>query len=85
MRSKQTWSTLVKHNAFSILAIVAYLLAMWIVYLHAQTPSLVQTIEMRVGVLPGQTKVIPECGCTVRYLGTKVRGRTYTITLQKLD
>ncbi len=51
----------------------------------SSTNSFIQMLERREGVAPGQTKVIPECGCTVRYLGTRVHGRIYTVELEKLD
>ena len=45
----------------------------------------VQMIERREGMFPGQTKVWPDCGCTVRYVGTTVHGNRYTVTIDKLD
>ena len=45
---------------------------------YADGDSLVRAIEMREGVAPGGTKVIPDCSCTVH-------GNRYTITLEKLD
>jgi hypothetical protein len=47
--------------------------------------AFVQTMERRAGLLPGQTKVLPECSCTVRYVGTAVHGHRYTIVIDKLD
>ena len=34
---------------------------------------------------PGSTHVLPDCNCTVRYEGTSVHGRRYTVTLDRLD
>ena len=34
---------------------------------------------------PGTAHVLPDCGCTVRYMGTSVHGRRYTVTLDRLD
>ncbi len=45
----------------------------------------VSMMERKFQVYPGQTKVWPECGCTVRYVGTSVHGNRYTIVLEKLD
>jgi hypothetical protein len=47
--------------------------------------SFVQMLEQREGIAPGQTKVLPACGCTVRYVGTFVRGKRYTVVIDKLD
>jgi hypothetical protein len=47
--------------------------------------SFVQMIEQRQGMAPGGTKVIPDCSCTMQYLGTQVRGRDYFVHLRKLD
>lgn len=45
----------------------------------------VQMIERREGMSPGQTKVLPECSCTIRYLGTTVHGRNYDVHIRRLD
>jgi hypothetical protein len=47
--------------------------------------SFVQMLERREGMAPGGTKVIPDCSCTMQYLGTQVRGRDYFVHLRKLD
>lgn len=53
--------------------------------LGATYDPFVQMLERREGVFPGKMKVLPECSCTVRYLGTHVHGRVYTVILEKLD
>lgn len=45
----------------------------------------VQTIERSVGMSPGMTRVLPECGCTIRYNGTSVSGNHYAVHIEKLD
>jgi hypothetical protein len=45
----------------------------------------IRMIEARMNITPGQTRVLPDCQCTVRYLGTTVHGTHYTIHLDKLD
>ncbi len=45
----------------------------------------VNAMERHFQVYPGQTKVWPECGCTIRYVGTTVHGNRYTVTIDKLD
>jgi hypothetical protein len=54
--------------------------------IHAalSSDSFVQMLEARYGA-PGTTRVLPECGCTVRYLGTTVRGRDYDVHVRRLD
>jgi hypothetical protein len=47
--------------------------------------AFVQMLERREGVFPGQTKVLPDCNCTVRYLGTVRHGRVYSVQIEKLD
>lgn len=49
------------------------------------TSSFVQTIERSVGMSPGMTRVLPECGCTIRYNGTSVSGNHYAVHIEKLD
>ncbi len=46
---------------------------------------LVSMLERKFQVYPGQTRVWPECGCTIRYVGTTVRGGRYNIVFDKLD
>ena len=74
---------------FYVVAIVIIILTGLMVYANAatgfRTDPLVQTIEQQQGMLPGSTKVIPQCGCTVRYLGTKIEGHIYEVYLDKLD
>lgn len=45
----------------------------------------VSMLEQRFAMRPGNTKVLPECGCTIRYLGTSVRGRHYDVRIDRLD
>ncbi len=45
----------------------------------------IRMLEMRQGVAPGQTRVLPECNCTIRYVGTFVHGKRYTVVIDKLD
>ncbi len=45
----------------------------------------VNMMERKFQVYPGQTRVWPECGCTVRYVGTTAHGSRYTVTIDKLD
>lgn len=50
-----------------------------------RTDSFVKMIEQQYGMFPGQTRVLPQCGCTVKLLGTKISGHVYTVYLDKLD
>lgn len=68
-----------------ILLAAAAILTMALSNAMGETGNLVSILQMRFQVSPGSTRVLPECGCTVRYLGTKVRGNLYTIQIQKLD
>ncbi len=47
--------------------------------------NFVRLLEARQGVVPGQTRVLPECNCTIRYVGTFVHGKRYTVVIDKLD
>lgn len=47
--------------------------------------AFVRMLEMRQGISPGATKVLTECGCTIRYLGTTVSGNHYAVHIDKLD
>jgi hypothetical protein len=79
-------------NYALIIAVMAIVLIVAFRYAYsAGGDRFVQMIERRVGndigvaIYPGATKVWPDCGCTVRYVGTFVRGGRYTIVLDKLD
>ena len=63
--------------------IVAITLAASVVYAQGYDP-VVGTLERHYGG-PGSVHVLPDCGCTVRYMGTSVHGRRYTVTLDRLD
>lgn len=47
--------------------------------------SFVRLLEQRQGIIAGQTRVLPECNCTIRYLGTTVNGNHYSVHIDKLD
>ncbi len=66
-----------------ILVIAALLLALVCRQALAATP-LVALLEAHYGA-PGTPHVLPECGCTVRYLGTTVKGQDYFVHLRRLD
>ncbi len=69
--------------------LVIIAMALMLVFLAARnalgSDNFVQMIERREGMAPGQTKVLPECSCTIRYLGTTVRGRNYDVHIRRLD
>jgi len=52
---------------------------------HFTQDNFVRLIEAREGIVPGQTRVIPDCSCTVRYVGTQVSGNRYKVVFDKLD
>ncbi len=74
---------------FYVVAAVIILLAGMMVYANAAsgfgTDAFVRMIEQRQGMYPGGTKVLPDCGCTIKYLGTKIEGHVYAVYLDKLD
>lgn len=47
--------------------------------------SFIHMLEARFQVYPGAVKVWPDCQCTVRYNGTRVRGKHYEVSIDKLD
>jgi hypothetical protein len=47
--------------------------------------SLISLMESHLQVTPGQTRVLPDCGCTVRYVGTFVHGQRYSVVFDRLD
>ncbi len=50
------------------------------------TGAEVATMEAALGVAAGSTRVLPQCGCTIRYLGTKkVSANTFAVYIQKLN
>jgi hypothetical protein len=51
----------------------------------AYSSSLVSMFEARFGGPPGTTRVIPECGCTMKYVGTRIEGTDYFVHFKKLD
>ena len=73
-------------NYALVVAVVAIILIVAFRYAYsAGGDAFVRMLEAREGMYPGRTRVIPECGCTVRYLGTRVNGRVYSVELEKLD
>ncbi len=65
-------------------ALTVFLLVVLATYSNA-SDAFVQMIERREGIFPGQTRVLPECSCTVRYVGTTTKGRRYSVIFDKLD
>lgn len=41
--------------------------------------------DTHVQIGPGTTVTSSECGCTIKYLGTKISGHVYEVYLDKLD
>ena len=56
-----------------------------------QTDQFVRMIERRLSgdahmnIGPGVMVSSPECGCTIKYLGTKIEGHVYAVYLDKMD
>lgn len=74
---------------FYVVAFVIVVLAFLIVYANAgeiySTDAFVRMIEQHEGVYPGQVRVLPECNCSIKYLGTERRGNVYNVVLEKMD
>ena len=46
----------------------------------------VAAMEAALGVAVGSTRVVPQCGCTIRYLGAKkINANTFAVYIQKLN
>jgi hypothetical protein len=76
-----------KHNARWLAVFLAILVAAYcIIGLHFAwgATGLIGVLESRFGG-PGTPHVLPECGCTVRYVGTRVDGMDYYVHFKKLD
>ena len=69
---------------YVLIAIAACALLALAVNYALAAPSLVGLLEAQYGS-PGTTRVLPECSCTVRYVGTKVEGRDYFVHFRQLD
>ena len=55
-------------------------------YAFGASTADVASMEAALGVAAGSTLVLPQCGCTIRYLGTKkVSANTFAVYLQKLN
>lgn len=52
---------------------------------HFSTDSFVRMFERHEGIAPGETRTMPECGCTMLYRGTEVSGNHYKVFIDKLD
>jgi hypothetical protein len=56
-----------------------------------RTDRFVQMIERKISgsshiqITPGVIVTDPDCGCTVKYLGTKIVGHVYWVGIDKLD
>ncbi len=77
-------------RGIDILYLLVVLVAVIIVMTVARAYSgydhpFVNAMERHFQVYPGQTRVWPECGCTIRYVGTTVNGHRYSIVIDKLD
>ena len=70
---------------FSVFALSVFFVVALVAYSMASSDSFIRMVEMREGVSPGQTRVLPECSCTVRYVGTSVHGRRYSVIFDRLD
>lgn len=71
------------------------------VYPHAEVPkpqatpsmakpvfrsdAFTRMVERNIGMAPGTMKTMPECGCTIRYNGTRINGGHYDVSIDKLD
>lgn len=58
---------------------------LWLHFHANASDRFVSLLEQREGMRPGQTRVIPECGCTIRYNGTTVSGNHYAVHIDRLD
>ena len=55
-------------------------------YAFGASTADVASMEAALGVAAGSTRVLPQCGCTIRYLGTKkVSANTFAVYIQKLN
>lgn len=70
---------------FLLVCFIALMLGCVFAYVARANDGMVSLLERHFQIMPGSTRVLPECGCTVRYLGTSVHGRRYTVVLEKLD
>lgn len=56
-----------------------------------RTDQFVRMIESRItgsthlSIGPGVVLVVPQCQCSVKYLGTKIQGHVYAVYIEKLD
>ncbi len=71
--------------AYLLIVLAAFLIVMMVAVYAGYDHPFVNAMERHFQVYPGQTKVWPECGCTIRYVGTTVHGNRYTVTIDKLD
>lgn len=68
---------------YGLILIVAAMMLATVAH-NAWGAGIVSIFEMRFGA-PGTPHVVPECGCTMRYVGTKVEGRDFYVHFRQLD
>ena len=72
----EVYFLLIVLTAFSLIAIAAHS--------ALGNPNIIKVFESRFGA-PGTSHVVPECGCTFRYVGTKIEGTDYFVHFKKMD
>ncbi len=70
--------------AYGLILLAAAILLSIAVHNAWGATGVVNIFEMRFGA-PGTPHVVPECGCTFRYVGTRVEGADYFVHFKKLD
>ena len=75
------------YTAIVALAVAIFWMMMLVFAAHQahSADRFVALLEQRFAMQPGSTRVLPECGCTIRYLGTNANGRHYNVRIDRLD
>ncbi|HZS57562.1 MAG TPA: hypothetical protein VFA65_24390 [Bryobacteraceae bacterium] len=72
--------------AIGLVLFVALLIAFAIGAMAAPRDGFISVMEAAFGMSPGGTRVVPQCPCSIEYLGAKALGRgVYAVYIKKLD
>ena len=68
------------------LVLIIVVVLVGLVYAFGAGGADVAAMEAALGVAAGSTRVVPQCGCTIRYLGAKkINANTFAVYIQKLN
>jgi len=72
--------------AMGLVLFVALLIAFAVGAMASPRDGFIAVMEATFGMAPGGTRVVPQCSCSIEYLGTRPQGKgIYAVYVKKLD